>query len=98
MNKKIKKLAKKSGFIFWNKKDDWRPLDGSGIDWSSDYDEELELFAMLVVAKGIKKIEKNIMQMEKTMFVDGTNDYMSGQVLGLLYAKEYLENMFDFTE
>jgi hypothetical protein len=96
MNKKIKKLVRKAGFCMWSD-ETWRP-EGAVVDWAADYDKELELFAMMIVAKGIKKIEKNIMQMEKTMFVDGTNDYMSGQVLGLLYAKEYLENMFDFTE
>ena len=39
-NDKIKKIAKRAGFVFW-KEDE--------IDWSSDYTVELEKFAELIV-------------------------------------------------
>jgi hypothetical protein len=45
MNKDIKKLARKAGFVFWDDCE-WKP-DGAIIDWSSDYDKELERFAKL---------------------------------------------------
>jgi hypothetical protein len=48
MNKKIRKLAEKAGFIFW-KDEEWKP-DGELIDWSCYYDNELVKFAELVRA------------------------------------------------
>ena len=41
----IKALAEEAGFIFWS--DGWR---AGKIDWSCDYDEDLERFANLVEA------------------------------------------------
>lgn len=47
MKKKIKKLAKKAGFVIWDDSS-WGPGKGN-IDWSCDYDKELKKFAHLIV-------------------------------------------------
>jgi len=47
MNERIKELAEQAGFVAWTD-EDWKPLDAV-IDWSSDYDKELEKFAELIV-------------------------------------------------
>jgi len=47
MKKKIKKLAKKAGFVIWDDSS-WGPGEGN-IDWSCDYDKELTKFAQLIV-------------------------------------------------
>ena len=58
MDKKITKLAKKAGFIFWTKNEDWGPGPGH-IDWSSNYDEEFEKFAKLLVKECAKVVDEN---------------------------------------
>ena len=47
INNKIKGLAKKAEFVFW-KDEAWGPGEGH-IDWSSNYDIELNKFAELIV-------------------------------------------------
>ena len=47
MNQKTLELARASGFVFWEA-ESWRP-EGAEIDWSCDYDNELEEFKMMVV-------------------------------------------------
>ena len=47
MKKKIKKLAKKAGFVIWSDAS-WGPGKGN-VDWSSNYDKELKKFAHLIV-------------------------------------------------
>jgi hypothetical protein len=54
MKKKIRKLAKKAGFILWGN-EPWGA--GQVIYWSSEYDKELEKFAKLVI-KDYKKRNK----------------------------------------
>jgi len=44
MNKDTKKLARKAGFIFYMKKEN----PDMPLDWSSNYDNELEKFKKLV--------------------------------------------------
>ena len=56
MKKKIKKLAKKAGFVIWSDAS-WGPGKGN-VDWSSNYDKELKKFAKLV-RKEYKEYEKN---------------------------------------
>jgi hypothetical protein len=53
MNEKIKKLAKKAGFVFWGK-EKWGPSKGH-IDWSCNYDKELAKFAELLKEEYAKK-------------------------------------------
>ena len=55
MKKIVKELAKEAGFIFWAN-EEWKPK-GATIDWSCDYDKELEKFFKLTV-KYAKKEEK----------------------------------------
>lgn len=47
MNKQILEIAKQAGFVLWAD-EDWKP-EGAVIDWSSDYDKELEKFAELIL-------------------------------------------------
>lgn len=47
MNDKLQKLATKAGFELWGD-EPWRP-EGQFVDWSSDYDKELEnLFELMI--------------------------------------------------
>jgi len=46
MNKQIKKLAKKAGFVLWGN-ETWNP--GDVIDWSCRYDDELTKYTELIV-------------------------------------------------
>lgn len=47
MKDKVKQLAEQAGFMLWNN-EEWKP-EGQVVDWSSDYDKELEKFAQLIV-------------------------------------------------
>ena len=53
MNEKFLQLAKQAGFVIWSD-EDWKPK-GAVIDWSSDYDEDLEKFAELIVSECAKR-------------------------------------------
>ncbi len=57
MNKKFKKIADKAGFVFWGK-ESWRPR-GQVIDWSSDYDNELNQFGEFLVADIANWLKEN---------------------------------------
>jgi hypothetical protein len=56
MKKIVKELAKEAGFIFWDKECEWKPK-GATIDWSTEYDKELEKFFELTLNYA-KKEEK----------------------------------------
>jgi hypothetical protein len=47
MNKKIRKLMEKAGFVFWGE-EPWKPA-GAIVDWSCDYDKEMKKFTELLV-------------------------------------------------
>lgn len=47
MNDEIHKLVVQAGFELWAN-EDWRPKN-SIVDWSSNYDKELQRFAQLIV-------------------------------------------------
>ncbi len=51
MNPKFIELIDKAGFALWED-EDWRPRDAF-VDWSSNYDKELEKFAELIVRECI---------------------------------------------
>ena len=53
MKKKIRKLAKKAGFVIWG--DEPWSLGKGNVDWSSNYDKELKKFAKLVKKEYAKK-------------------------------------------
>ena len=53
MNERIKELAEKAGFILWGD-ELWGPGKGK-VDWSSNYDKELEKFAELLKEEYAKK-------------------------------------------
>jgi hypothetical protein len=56
MKKKIRKMAKKAGFVFW-KNEDWGPGKNK-IDWSSDYTDSFNKFIRLLVKDCSKKHKK----------------------------------------
>ena len=47
MNKKIRKIMEKAGFVFWGD-EPWKP-DGAVVDWSCDYDRDMKKFVELLV-------------------------------------------------
>ena len=47
MNDHVKQLAEQAGFVLWAN-EEWKP-EGQVVDWSSNYDVELEKFAELIV-------------------------------------------------
>ena len=55
MNPRIKELAEKSGFMMWSD-EPWKP-EGAIVDWSCNYDSELEKFAELIVKECSQYIE-----------------------------------------
>jgi hypothetical protein len=56
MNDRIKELAKQAGFVLWAD-EEWKP-DGAVIDWSSDYDNDLEKFAELIIQECMEQLVK----------------------------------------
>ena len=49
MNKELREIAEEAGFIFWG-----REPHGPGpdkIDWSSNYDKEIEKFAQIIIER-----------------------------------------------
>ena len=56
MNDKIKELAERAGFVLWGD-ETWNNYNQS-IDWSSQYDEELENYTKLVLMEVIGTISR----------------------------------------
>ena len=56
MNKKIKKLAEKAGFCFWED-EEWGP-GPDNIDWGPDYKEEFDKFCKSLILECAKISEK----------------------------------------
>lgn len=50
MDKKIKDIAEKAGFVLFTPEEDPR----TPIDWSCDYEVELQEFAKLIIAECVK--------------------------------------------
>lgn len=73
MHKHTKKLAKEAGFIFWSK--DEHPH--APIDWSCDYDLELEKFEELVRKDERAKLLLNVNAMLDNMHIvsNGRHNY-----------------------
>lgn len=57
MNKRIEELAKEAGFCFWTN-ESWKP-EGATIDWSCNYDDQLQRFAELVMKDCITRLNPN---------------------------------------
>lgn len=47
MNDNLVKLAGEAGFVLWEEDEYWNR--GSVVDWSSEYDEQLQTFAKLII-------------------------------------------------
>jgi hypothetical protein len=76
---KIRRIAKQSGFIFWDDAE-WGPGKGH-IDWSCEYDEELTKFAEILENKLRRKIAKqieDIMKGDITFVWDTSEKYLQG--------------------
>ena len=57
MVKNTKRLIKNAGFVLWGP-ETWGPGEGE-IDWSCDYNEELEKYTKLLIRKCIKIDREN---------------------------------------
>ena len=57
MNSSFWFLARKSGFAFWEK-EDWNPTNAM-IDWSCDYDTEIQRYTKEVVLHTIEYMNRN---------------------------------------
>lgn len=66
MNKKLKSLAEKSGFLLWEG-ESWNQ--GEVIDWSSNYDKEIENLYNNILKECIKVIrqEENFLNCESSI-------------------------------
>ena len=53
---KVRKLAKKAGFVIWEECS-WAGDRVGKIDWACEYDEELEKFYDLVVKETLKNVK-----------------------------------------
>ncbi len=60
MNERIKQLAEQAEFNLWNN-EAWKP-EGQVVDWSIDYDKELEKFAQLIVEECCKVLQSEVIQ------------------------------------
>jgi hypothetical protein len=49
MNEKFRSIANDAGFVLWND-EDWKPENGI-VDWSNEYDHELNQYSELLVKK-----------------------------------------------
>lgn len=67
MNERIEKLASKAGFNFWGG-EHWKPQ-GAVIDWSCNYDNELENFAQLIAVHCISLIRESMSDSERSDLV-----------------------------
>lgn len=54
MDKKIKEIAEQAGFVLFTPQEDPR----TPIDWSCDYDVELQEFAKLIVKECVREMGK----------------------------------------
>ena len=57
-NVAIQHLLKSGGFCLWEG-EDWKP-DGQVVDWSSDYDKELQRFAEAMVHATLRVIDMDV--------------------------------------
>lgn len=57
MKKLTEELARQAGFAFW-KDESWGPGPDK-IDWSGDYEKELEQFVELIVAECVDAVEQS---------------------------------------
>lgn len=63
-------LARKSGFAFWEK-EEWNSTNAM-IDWSCDYDAEIQRYTKEVVMQTIAYIDRNIASIE----IESTNNIL----------------------
>ena len=57
MNERIKELLTEAGFCFWQD-EEWGPGAGN-IDWSNNYDKEMNIFCKLMVDRCAEKLEND---------------------------------------
>ena len=73
MNKRIREIAEKAGFVFWEN-EEWGPGPDK-IDWSADYEREFELFVELLVDEIIDvTTNQKLKQYYMKMFLEKENN------------------------
>lgn len=63
LNNKIKLLAERAGFVFWNE-ESWGPRDNS-IDWSLNYTKEFNDFIQLILESICEELSEQIKVLPK---------------------------------
>lgn len=91
MNEHIKQLAEQAGFCLWTD-EDWKP-EGQVIDWSNDYDKELEEYTRLVIAKSAELAISDIITMFEIMH-DTDNSYKNCNHNYWLFAANKIREKF----
>ena len=81
MKKNVREFAEQAGFVFWSN-ESWKPKDAT-IDWSSDYDQELDTFYRLVVNKCISLVEGYV---DERMPASTYGELLEGEMLSTSYV------------
>lgn len=71
LTKPFRKLAKKAGFCFWED-ESYGPGKGH-IDWGTEYNEELQNFAQLIIGDCLKEIPERLYPMPSDDWERGYN-------------------------
>lgn len=69
INKKLTELAADAGFIFWEN-EEWGPGPGN-IDWSSEYDQQLQGLYDRMLEEVLQTIDESIKASTLTTFDNG---------------------------
>jgi hypothetical protein len=92
MKKRIKWLAKKSGFVLWEENQNNQT--GSVVDWSSDYDKELKNFFYLTKSYSIHRYKQSLInfieELQKNAADEGSG-YEKGFTAALEAVKAKLQ-------
>jgi hypothetical protein len=88
MNPKIRELAEKAGFCFWED-ESWGPGE-PGIDWSCDYTKEFESFVNLLLDEVLSVVEPKSKEMTNSPYDNGVinGKLLSGITLRKMFHKE----------
>lgn len=64
MNERVRELIDQAGFEFWED-ETWKP-EGAIVDWSNNYDNDLEKFAELIVRECALQVDNIMSEGDKT--------------------------------
>ncbi len=73
MNKNLRKVAKKSGFVFFSKEENPE----MPIDWASDYSKEMEVFSEKLLKKFAETLKDKISAKEQKIIKKQIKDFLT---------------------